>query len=189
MEPLAFPISTDRLVVRFYEQRDRELELAIHGDDRLFSDVPMNPRTPAEIDETLDKRVGQHSLDEVGAPVSLAVEVATAKSYVGVVQLIPIKTDPLQVEIGWLALRTQQGHGYVSEAVAAVIDLLFRETQAHRIVANITVGNDSSVRLAERLGFRKEAHFVQSLYLRDEWRDESVYALLREDRESLSNPT
>lgn len=109
MEPLVFPISTDRLVVRFYEQRDRELELAIHGDDRLFSDVPMNPRTPTEIDETLDKRVGQHSLDEVGAPVSLAVEVATAKSYVGVVQRIPIKTDPLQVEIGWLALRTQQG--------------------------------------------------------------------------------
>ena len=189
MEPLAFPISTDRLVVRFYEHRDRELELAIHGDDRLFSDVPMNPRTPAEIDESLEKRVGQHSLGEVCAIVSLAVEVATDKSYVGVVQLTPIRTDPLQVAIGWLALKTQQGHGYVSEAVAAVIDLLFSGTEVHRIVAYITVGNDSSVRLAERLGFRKEAHFVQSLYLRDEWRDESVYALLREDRESLSNPT
>ena len=70
-----------------------------------------------------------------------------------------------------------------------MIDLLFRETQAHRIVAKITVGNDSSVRLAERLGFRKEAHFVQSLYPRDEWRDESVYALLREERESSSNAT
>lgn len=184
MTQLPFPLSTDRLIVRFYEQRDRDLELAVHGDDRLFSDVPMNPRTPTEIDETLGKRVGTHSLDEVGAPVSLAVEVASAKSYVGVVQLIPIETDPLQVEIGWVALKTQQGHGYVSEAVAAVIDVLFSETQTHRIVANIVVGNDASVRLAERLGFRKEAHFVQSLYLRDEWRDHAVYALLREDRQS-----
>jgi RimJ/RimL family protein N-acetyltransferase len=177
-------MSTDRLSIRFFEDRDRELELAIHSDDRLFSHLPIDPRTPTEIDELLDKRVGQHSLDDVGATVSLAVEVATDKSYVGAVSLTPIQTDPLQVEIGYVALKTQQGHGYMSEAVAAVIDILFSGTQTHRIVAVIIVGNDSSVRLAERLGFRKEAHFVQSLYLRDEWRDESVYALLSEDRES-----
>jgi RimJ/RimL family protein N-acetyltransferase len=35
--------------------------------------------------------------------------------------------------------------------------------------------------LAERLGFRNEAHFVKSLFLRDEWRDEMVYAVLNDD--------
>ena len=97
-------------------------------------------------------------------------------------QLTPIQVDPLQVSIGWLALRAQHGNGFMTEAVGAAIDTAFGSAGAHRIVAEITGGNDASVRLAERLGFRKEAHFVDSLFVRDEWRDETVYALLQSDR-------
>lgn len=182
METLPFPASTDRLVIRFFEDRDRDLELAIHGDSKLFAHLPIDPRSAVEIDESLSKRVGQHSLDEVGATVSLAVELAADESYVGAVQLTPFQIDPLQISIGWLALIAQQGRGYMSEALSAVIDRVFSETQVHRVVADIMDGNVSSVRLAERLGFRKEAHFVKSLYLRDEWRDETVYALLSEEQ-------
>jgi RimJ/RimL family protein N-acetyltransferase len=69
----------------------------------------------------------------------------------------------------------------MTEAVRAVIDTAFGSAGVHRMVAEITGANDASVRLAERLGFRKEAHFVDSLFLRDEWRDEMVYALLQSD--------
>jgi RimJ/RimL family protein N-acetyltransferase len=101
--------------------------------------------------------------------------------YVGALQLTPVQVEPLQVSIGWLALRSQHGNGFMTEAVGAVIDTTFGSSEVHRIVAEITDGNDASVGLAERLGFRKEAHFVESLFLRDEWRDEMVYALLRSD--------
>jgi RimJ/RimL family protein N-acetyltransferase len=180
-ETTASPVSTERLTVRFVEDRDRDLELGIHGDGGLFTHLPIDPRTPAEIDEVLRKKVGQHALDEVGGMVDLAVERTTDGSYVGSVQLKPLQVEPLQVEIGWLAVRSQHGNGFMTEAVRAVIDTAFGSAGVHRIVAEITGGNDASVRLAERLGFRKEAHFVDSLFLRDEWRDEMVYALLQSD--------
>jgi RimJ/RimL family protein N-acetyltransferase len=181
VKQLPFPVNTERLTVRFFEDRDRELELAIHNDSGLFTHLPIEPRTPAEIDELFEKRVGQHALDEVGGTVSLAIERTTDGSYVGGVPLTPIQVEPLQVTIGWLALRSQHGHGFMTEAVRAVIDTAFGSAGVHRIVAEIIGGNDSSVRLAERLGFRKEAHFIDSLFLRDEWRDEMVYALLESD--------
>jgi RimJ/RimL family protein N-acetyltransferase len=181
VKQLPFPVSTDRLTIRFFEERDRDLELAIHGDAGLFTHLPIDPRTTAEIDESLETRVGQHALDEVGVTVSLAVELGVDSSYVGAVQLTPFQIDPLQVSIGWLALRAQHGNGFMSEAVRAVIDAAFGEAEVHRIVADVIDGNDASVRLAERLGFRNEAHFVKSLFLRDEWRDETVYALLKQD--------
>jgi aminoglycoside 6'-N-acetyltransferase len=182
VKQLPFPVNTERLTVRFFEDRDRELELAIHNDSGLFTHLPIEPRTPAEIDELLEKRVGQHALDEVGGTVSLAVERATDGSYVGAVGLSPLQVEPLQVEIGWVALRSQHGNGFMTEAVGAVVDTAFGSVGVHRIVAEIIGGNESSVRLAERLGFRKEAHFIDSLFLRDEWRDETVYALLESDR-------
>ncbi len=70
----------------------------------------------------------------------------------------------------------------MTEAVNAVVDLVFDSLMAHRIVAEIIGGNEASVRLAERVGFRKEAHFVQSTLLKGEWRDEIVFSILRNDR-------
>ena len=76
----------------------------------------------------------------------------------------------------------------MTEAVNAVVDLVFASLMAHRIVAEIVGGNEASVKLAERVGFRKEAQFVQSTFLKGEWRDEIVYSMLRRERiEAISD--
>ena len=84
-------------------------------------------RTPAEIDEFVKKWAGRHTLDEVGATVSLPVELLADSSYVGAVQLTPTEVDPTQVSIGWLTLPIHQGKGLMSEAVRAVVDVAFSE--------------------------------------------------------------
>jgi RimJ/RimL family protein N-acetyltransferase len=97
-------------------------------------------------------------------------------------QLSPIVVEPLQLQIGWIALPQHQGKGLMTEAVTAVVDLVFDSLMAHRIVAEIVGGNAASMRLAERVGFRKEAHFVKSTFLKGKWRDEVVYSMLRDER-------
>ena len=69
----------------------------------------------------------------------------------------------------------------MTEAVERVVLLAFETLSAHRIDAEIMSGNDASVRLAERVGFRREAHFVQSALVKGEWRDEFVYAVLADE--------
>jgi RimJ/RimL family protein N-acetyltransferase len=41
----------------------------------------------------------------------------------------------------------------------------------------------SSIRLVERIGFRKEAHFVESLFVDGKYVDDLVYALTEKDWE------
>ena len=38
-----------------------------------------------------------------------------------------------------------------------------------------------SARVLERLGMRREAHFVRSEFIKGEWTDEVVYAMLEEE--------
>lgn len=168
-------------MLRAFREEDRILERLIQSDRTLFVHLPIEPRTETEIEEYVQARLKHQTLDEVGGTSAVVIETIEGEDYVGAIQLTPLVVDPLQLGIGWIALASHQGRGYASEAVRKVVDLLFGSVGAHRIVAEIIRGNHASVRLAERLGFRQEAHFVKSLRLRGEWRDEFVYSILRDD--------
>lgn len=181
MSRLRLPVETERLVLRHYEPGDLKYELRIQSDEPLFAHLPIDPRSEEEVEATMEKRLAHQGLDEVGETTGVIVETADGGEFVGALQISPIVLEPLQVEIGWLAVSDQQGKGYMTEAVRGLVDLAFDSEGAHRVVAEIIGGNDASVRLAERLGFRKEGHFRKSLLVKDEWRDELIYGLLREE--------
>ena len=86
--------------------------------------------------------------------------------------------DNSQVEIGYTLDKQFRGKGYGTEALRKVIDYLLNNLNKHRIIASIDPTNEKSIRLIERLGFRKEAHFVESLFFQGKWVDELVYAIL-----------
>jgi RimJ/RimL family protein N-acetyltransferase len=83
-------------------------------------------------------------------------------------------------EIGYVLRRDQWGRGYVTEAVAALIDLLFAEGQ-RRIFADTDPDNAPSIAVLKRLGFTLEAT------LRAEWethigvRDSLIWGLLEDE--------
>lgn len=89
--------------------------------------------------------------------------------------------DYRQVELGCTLDKKHQGKGYATEALRKVIDYLFNDLKKHRITTSIDPANASSIQLVERLDFRKEAYFVESLYLNGQWCDDVVYALLKRE--------
>jgi len=90
-----------------------------------------------------------------------------------------------QVAIGCTLNKAFQNKGYATESVGKVIDYLFKELNKHRIIASIDPRNKNSIRLVERIGFRKEAHFIESLFINEKWADDLIYALIEKDREKL----
>jgi RimJ/RimL family protein N-acetyltransferase len=84
-----------------------------------------------------------------------------------------------QVELGFTLGKAYQGKGYATEALATIIDFLFIKLNKRRIVASIDPRNEKSVQLVERLGFRKEAHFRESILVHGEWADDVIYAILK----------
>jgi RimJ/RimL family protein N-acetyltransferase len=62
-----------------------------------------------------------------------------------------------------------------------MLRLGFEGLGLHRIIGRLDGRNRASARVLEKLGMRREAHFVENEYVKGEWTDEVVYAIL--DRE------
>lgn len=94
-----------------------------------------------------------------------------------------LETDPenRQAEIGYTLDKEFRGKGYATEALKTIIDYLFNTLYKHRIIASIDPINTSSIKLIERLGFRREAHFVESIFFHGKWVDDLIYAVLAKE--------
>lgn len=89
--------------------------------------------------------------------------------------------DEYQSEVGYSLSPIYQGKGYAIEAVRTVVNYLFSELKKHRVTASVDPDNVPSIRLLEKLGFRKEAHFIKSFRMEDRWADDCIYAILEEE--------
>lgn len=89
--------------------------------------------------------------------------------------------DSEQCELGYTLNPTAQGKGLAHEAASAVINFLFMQLNKHRLIASTDPTNKASISLLRKLGFRQEAHFRKALFLFNEWKDDLVFALLKEE--------
>ncbi len=85
-------------------------------------------------------------------------------------------------EMGWTLDPAHGGKGYATEAVAGLITVCFERLGIRRVSAVCFADNVPSWRLMERLGMRREAHWVkESLHRSGAWLDSYHYALLAEE--------
>lgn len=89
--------------------------------------------------------------------------------------------DGLQAEIGYTVAPAFQRLGYAYESVSRMLDHLLVEQGLHRVRAECDTRNVASLRLLERLGFRREGHLRSSTWSEGEWCDDYLYALLADD--------
>ena len=82
------------------------------------------------------------------------------------------------VEFGISIAPAYQGHGYASEVLQALFEQVFGPFGRHRIHASVDPRNLASMAMLRSLGMRQEAHHRQSLWLRGEWVDDAVFAML-----------
>ena len=94
----------------------------------------------------------------------------------------------VQADLGWTIHPDAGGRGLATEAVREVLRICFEDLRLRRVTAECFAANESSWRLMERVGMRREAHNVRdSLHRSGEWLDGYGYALLAE--EWRSGPT
>jgi RimJ/RimL family protein N-acetyltransferase len=87
-----------------------------------------------------------------------------------------------EAELGWVLAPAHTGRGYATEAVRALLRHCFEDLAVHRVTANCFLGNETSRRLMERVGMRREAHAVrESLHRSGRWLDTVGYAVLDDE--------
>jgi len=81
----------------------------------------------------------------------------------------------------------QQGKGLVTEAIAGVLEFAFGPAGLHRIQAAIMPRNAKSLRVIEKLGFRREGYAVRYLQIAGAWEDHILFAKTREEHEARTD--
>ena len=81
-------------------------------------------------------------------------------------------------EIGYWVRTDLANMGVATEAAEALLPFGFEEMGLHRILMRIGVGNHSSRRVAEKLGFSYEGIAREEILVRGEWMDHEVFSLL-----------
>jgi RimJ/RimL family protein N-acetyltransferase len=135
---------------------------------------------PASLDEAEAFIAGQ-AVQPFAAPDSwfqLAIREKDSAELVGDLGIhFPTAPDEA-IEFGVSLRPERQGRGYAREAMAAALGLAFDEWGCRRAVASVDPRNVASIALLRSLGFRQEAHHVESYFFRGEWVDDVVFALL-----------
>jgi RimJ/RimL family protein N-acetyltransferase len=171
---------TTRLHIRPINISDKEALYKYRSDPETYKYLSFIPRDEGDIEEFIKK--SPTAINVPGTWFQFVILLKVNQKLIGDIGIHFLDTDPgnKQVEIGYTLDREFRNNGYASEALHEIIDYLFNSLNKHRIIASIDPTNVTSIKLIEKLGFRKEAHFKKSLFFHGKWVDDLVYALLSE---------
>ena len=182
----SLPIETDRLTLRRYLATDYDDLLRLQSSPDVTRFLLYDPKTPEQVKESLAGRLTDVPMDTDGQALTVAVILRETGQHVGEVTLFVRSAEHRTGEIGFVFHPDFHGRGFAAEASTELLRLGFEELGMHRIIGRLDARNTGSANLLKRLGLRHEAHFVKNEFLKGEWTDELVFALLAEEWDKRS---
>lgn len=145
---------------------------------------------PKNLNDVYDfiKHKVSKTIDETDSWYQLVIVNKENNKVIGDIGIHFLNEDKKQVEIGYTLAKYYHGKGFACEALSEIMRFLFTDLNKHRIIASVDPANLKSIAMLERLGFRKEAHFIKSILIDGEWRDDIVYAILKKEWINNTNP-
>lgn len=173
-----YPLMTERLLLRPFTDGDLDAVHAIQSREDVTRYLYWGPRSRGQALEMLKRRKRMTVIAEEGDGLYLAAELKDAGILIGDFTLQWRSREHRLGEIGFEMHPDHHGKGYATEASALLLRLGFEELGLHRIIGRCDPRNKASARLMERLGMRREAHLRENEFIKGEWTDELVYAML-----------
>ena len=177
------PLATQRLILRDFEPGDWQALFASESDPDTVRYLPREPFTEDSARDYL-----RRGLEDAAARprriYDLAVVLKSDGAVVGRCGL-EVRDASLGEAVIWYVLdRRHRGQGLMNEAAPRLLDFGFGELGLRRLVADIDPRNTASARLAEAVGMRREAHFLENVIIKGELCGTLIYAMLRREWEA-----
>jgi RimJ/RimL family protein N-acetyltransferase len=168
---------TDRCVLRPFREADVP-SLVKHANDRevwlQLRDRFPHPYTLADARHWLER------LERSDPLTHFAVEVDGEAA--GGIGLEPqVDVHALSAEVGYWLGRAVWGRGVATAAVRALTDFVFERDKWQRLFANVFSTNPASMRVLEKVGYRREGVLRKAVIKDGRVQDQIVYGLTRED--------
>jgi RimJ/RimL family protein N-acetyltransferase len=178
---VALPIQTARLTIRRYVESDYDDLLRLQSNPDVVRFLLYDAKDGTQVRESLRQRMAPPPLDSDGQAATWAVVLTETGQHLGEVTFFMVSTRHRMGEIGFVFHPASHGHGYGAEAAVELLRIGFEELKLHRLIGRCDGRNTASAKLMKRIGMRQEAHFVSNEYLKGEWTDELVFAMLEHE--------
>lgn len=174
-------LATHRLIVRLATKRDVCEIVRYYRTNRAFL-APFEPtRSRDFFAEEFWRGQVERNLIEFNYNQSLRLFVFAQEKpdlVIGIINFTQFFQSPMHgCTLGYSLAESQQGKGYMSEAVGVSIQYVFDELKLHRIVANYMPRNQRSGNLLKRLGFVVEGYARDYLLINGKWEDHILTSL------------
>jgi RimJ/RimL family protein N-acetyltransferase len=178
---LRYPLETDRLRLRPFTAGDFDALSAYQSRPDVTRFLYWGPRDPQEVRAALEKKIASRAIRAEGDALALAVELTGTSQVIGDFILQLTREQHRTAELGYVIHPDHQGNGYATEAGWVLLRIAFEHLSLHRVVAGLDARNIASARVLEKLGMRREAHFVENEFVKDEWQSAIEYAILERE--------
>lgn len=174
---LIFPeLETERLKLRRLEQSDVNTVFALRSNPEIMKYIPVPLTQSIEEAEayicSIDKRMENKEC------VNWAITLKDSGVMIGTIGFYRMKLEHYRAEAGYMILPQFNGKGYVTEALNAIIEYGFSTMKLHSLEALIDPANIGSMKVLEKCGFEKEAHFKEHLFFNGQFLDSAIYSKL-----------
>ncbi|MGW0119701.1 GNAT family N-acetyltransferase [Streptomyces sp. NPDC003327] len=159
------PLTTERLVLRASEGRDRAAFVELFASPEVGTYVGgSRPRDELEraVPEVPGQRPGLFVAELDGAMIGMITLDRRAAERPG-----HVRPEAGEAELGYLFLPGAWGHGYAAEACAAALDWFAGALPGEPVVLSTRTANERAMRLAAKLGFTEVERFEE--YGAEQW--------------------
>ena len=179
-------LTTPRLLLRPFSLNDAADVQRLAGDREVASTTLLVPH-PYE-DGLAEKWIASHAeLYERSEQANFALVRRDSGEFIGAIGLVLHLADE-RAELGYWIGVPYWGHGYCTEAGAAVLEYAFIERGLHRVQAHHFGRNPASGRVMKKLGMQYEGTQRQFHKKWGQFEDRVTYAILRNEYRGNTRP-
>jgi ribosomal-protein-alanine N-acetyltransferase len=171
-------LETKRLVLREMRPEDAEAIFALYGDEEVMRYRDVSALTCLQEAQCFLEQMHAHC--EQGEEMHWGITLKGEEQLVGCCGY-SWHLGPQFGAIGYDLARRYWKQGIMTEAIQELLRFGFEEQNLHRVEARVRLGNESSMRLLQRLGFQEEGLLRECLLLNNHFFDVKIFSLLQRE--------
>ena len=170
-------LETDRLLMRDFVESDWEAVLAYQSDPLYLRYYHWTDRTEADVRDFVQMFINQQE-QQPRQKFQLALVLKSENRLIGNCGIRVNDTEMREANIGYELDSRYWGQGYATEAARAILHFGFETLAMHRVWSWCIADNAGSARVLEKIGMRLEGRLQQKEFIKGQWRDHLLYAIL-----------
>jgi len=179
-----FPqLESERLIYREVNEEDVEEIFKIYSDPQVAKYDWYRPISTKNDALSIINRYGEEFQDK--EEITWGVARKSDNKIIGYCCLGDFDDDSIRSEIGYGFNRDEWNKGYATETIKVLVKFGFEIMNLNRIEAQVTLGNDASVKALKKSNFTQEGIVRERTIMKGEFVDDVILAIIKKDYSQL----